>query len=130
MPKRRRFKQTESLQDRLTALAKDARAEAAELPPGTERDDLLRKARQADSRYRIAYQRMGQLFRIATADMKVGPPQPCNRNGPVPTTSNCPRGHSRRAIQFVYSFVLWDVPPVDALTHCPRGQLVDGQCPR
>jgi hypothetical protein len=47
--KRRRFKQTDSLQVRLAAFAEDARAEAAKLPPGIERDDMLRKASQADA---------------------------------------------------------------------------------
>ena len=49
MIKRRRFKQTESLHDRLQVFANDVRAQAAELPPGTERDELLRKVRQADT---------------------------------------------------------------------------------
>jgi hypothetical protein len=34
MMKRRRFKQSISFQDRLTAFAEDAREEAEELPPG------------------------------------------------------------------------------------------------
>jgi hypothetical protein len=50
---RRRFKQTESLQQRLQAFALDVRAQAAELPPGPERDDLLKKARQADTASQI-----------------------------------------------------------------------------
>jgi hypothetical protein len=49
MTKRRHFKQAESFQDRLTAFAEDVRAEAAKLPPSAERDDLLRKARQAET---------------------------------------------------------------------------------
>lgn len=49
MRKRRRLIQTETLQDRLQALAKDVRAQAAGLPPGLEKDNLLRKARQADT---------------------------------------------------------------------------------
>jgi hypothetical protein len=49
MQKRRRFKQTETLKDRLQAFAKDIRAQAAGLPPGLEKDNLLRKARQADT---------------------------------------------------------------------------------
>jgi hypothetical protein len=49
MQKRRRFKQTESLQDRLRIFADDVRARAAALPPGAERDALLKKARQADT---------------------------------------------------------------------------------
>jgi hypothetical protein len=49
MIKRRRFKQAFSFQDRLAAFAKDARAQAARLPPGLEQDDMLRKARQADT---------------------------------------------------------------------------------
>ena len=49
MKTRRRFKQTESLQDRLAAFARDARDQAAVLPNGAERDHLLRRARQADT---------------------------------------------------------------------------------
>lgn len=49
MFKRRRFEQTESLQMRLQAFANDVRAQAAELPAGTERDELLLKARRAET---------------------------------------------------------------------------------
>jgi hypothetical protein len=49
MLKPRRFKQTASLQDRLQAFARDVRAKAETLPSGAERDDLLKKARQADT---------------------------------------------------------------------------------
>jgi len=49
MQKRRRFKQKTSLSDRLASFAKSARERAAQLTPGVERDDLLRKARQADT---------------------------------------------------------------------------------
>ena len=49
MLKRRRFKQSQSLRDRLAMFAKDARASADRLPPGPAKDDLLRKARQADT---------------------------------------------------------------------------------
>jgi hypothetical protein len=48
-----RFKQTQSLKDRLQAFASDVRAQAAELPPCPEKDDLLRKARQADTACRL-----------------------------------------------------------------------------
>ncbi len=48
MQKRRRFKQQLTLQDRLTAWAKEVRGEAEKLPPGPEKDALLKKARQAD----------------------------------------------------------------------------------
>jgi hypothetical protein len=44
---RERFKQTKSLKDRLQTFAEDVRARAAGLPPGVERDELIRKARQA-----------------------------------------------------------------------------------
>jgi hypothetical protein len=37
------------LRDRLVLFAKDTRERAAGLPPGIERDELLRKARQADT---------------------------------------------------------------------------------
>lgn len=49
MPKRRRFNQSMSFRDRLATFAQNAREEAARLPPGMERDDVLRKARQADT---------------------------------------------------------------------------------
>jgi hypothetical protein len=48
MMKRRRFKQTFSLQDRLAAFAQESRKNAARLPPRFARDDMLKKARQAD----------------------------------------------------------------------------------
>ena len=49
MIKRRRFKQTESFQDRLASFAKEARETAWLLPPGAVKNELLRKARQADT---------------------------------------------------------------------------------
>jgi hypothetical protein len=47
--KRRRFKQTEPLQGRLAAFAKEMREKASLLKPGDERESLLRRARQADT---------------------------------------------------------------------------------
>jgi len=49
MLKRRRFRQTKSLQDRLAAWTEEVREQAAKLPPGPERDALLKKLRQADT---------------------------------------------------------------------------------
>nr|WP_300184240.1 hypothetical protein [Bradyrhizobium sp.] len=46
---RRRFKQTISLKDRLTAFAKNKRDQAAAPPIGMKRDELLRSARRADT---------------------------------------------------------------------------------
>ena len=46
---RRRFKQTETLESRLAEEAKRLREEAKSLPPGTAREALLRKARQAET---------------------------------------------------------------------------------
>jgi hypothetical protein len=46
---RRRFKHAQSLDERLAEEAKRLRAEAKLLPPGTERDALIRKARQAET---------------------------------------------------------------------------------
>ena len=46
---RRRFKQTVSLEERLSEEAKRLREEAKLLPPGAERETLLRKARQAET---------------------------------------------------------------------------------
>jgi hypothetical protein len=46
---RRRFKQLLSLQERLSLFALQARDKAAKLPPSTERDDLLYRAREAET---------------------------------------------------------------------------------
>jgi hypothetical protein len=46
---RRRFKQSTSLKERLASFAKEIRDKASRLPPGTERDTLLKKASQADT---------------------------------------------------------------------------------
>ena len=51
---RRRFKHMLSFPDRPTQEAERLRAEAETLPPGTERDDLERKARQAETAAHIA----------------------------------------------------------------------------
>ena len=47
--RRRRFKQETSLQDRIVEWARDVRAQAAQLPPGPKRDELLKKVRQAET---------------------------------------------------------------------------------
>jgi hypothetical protein len=49
MSKRRRFKQSVPLKDRLASFAKDVRAKASLTPPGPERTDLIRRAQQADA---------------------------------------------------------------------------------
>jgi hypothetical protein len=49
MQHRRRFKQTKSFQDRLSEFAAEARQKADEMPDSAARDELLRKARQADT---------------------------------------------------------------------------------
>jgi hypothetical protein len=46
---RRRFKQTQSLEERLTEEAKRLRDEAKLLRPGAVRDELIRRARQAET---------------------------------------------------------------------------------
>ena len=46
---RRRVKQTESLEIRLSAEAARLREEAKKLPQGIKREELLRKARQAET---------------------------------------------------------------------------------
>jgi hypothetical protein len=46
---RRRFKQTKSLEERLSEEAKRLRAEAKLLPPGAVREGLIRRARQAET---------------------------------------------------------------------------------
>jgi hypothetical protein len=49
MTLRRRFKQTVSLEERLAEEAKWLREEAKLLPPGAEREALIRRARQAET---------------------------------------------------------------------------------
>jgi hypothetical protein len=49
MQNRRHLKENELLQDRLASFAKEARTKAWVLPSGAEKDDLLRRARQADT---------------------------------------------------------------------------------
>ncbi|MHC2279980.1 hypothetical protein ACVME8_006623 [Bradyrhizobium diazoefficiens] len=46
---RRRFKQMVSLEERLAEEAEHLREEAKSLPPGIEREQILRKARQAET---------------------------------------------------------------------------------
>ena len=46
---RRCSKQMESLQDRLMKFAADARERASRQPPGPKQEDMLRKARLADT---------------------------------------------------------------------------------
>jgi hypothetical protein len=47
--RRRRFKQSNSLEERLSDEAKRLREEAKLLPPGAVREQVLRKARQAET---------------------------------------------------------------------------------
>lgn len=49
MQKRRRFKQSQSLEERLADEAISLRAQANELPVSAEREALLKKARQAET---------------------------------------------------------------------------------
>ena len=46
---RRRFKQENCLQARIVEWAKGVRAEAAEMPPGADRETLLKKVRFAET---------------------------------------------------------------------------------
>jgi hypothetical protein len=46
--KRHRFKQDKAVGERLINEARLARERAHQLPPGAQREDLLRKAREAD----------------------------------------------------------------------------------
>jgi hypothetical protein len=48
MKKRRRFKQELTLAEKLAAWTEEMKAQAAKLPPGPERDALIKKVRQAD----------------------------------------------------------------------------------
>jgi hypothetical protein len=49
MQQRRRFKQSDPLEERLAEEAKRLREEARLLPPGAVRDEIIRKARQAET---------------------------------------------------------------------------------
>jgi short-subunit dehydrogenase len=49
MHQRRRFRQSESLEERLAEEANRLRAEAKLLLPGAVRDEMMRKARQAET---------------------------------------------------------------------------------
>ena len=51
--KRRRFRQETSLEERLARHAQESRERAGQLPPGKEREFLLKRARQADAATRI-----------------------------------------------------------------------------
>lgn len=53
MIKRRRFKQSHPLDERLADEARRLREEAAKLPPGIDRERLLRKARQDETALHI-----------------------------------------------------------------------------
>ena len=48
MLKQRRHKQTISFKDRLADWAEKIRKQAIQMPPGTERDAMLKRASQAD----------------------------------------------------------------------------------
>ena len=49
MLKRRRQKQTISFKDRLAGWAEKIREQAGQLPPGTEREEMLKRASLADT---------------------------------------------------------------------------------
>jgi hypothetical protein len=55
MFRRRRFRQSSTLEDRLAQEATRLREEAKQTYPGIERDRLLRKARQAETAARIRW---------------------------------------------------------------------------
>jgi leucyl aminopeptidase len=42
------LRQTSSLQDRIASFARNVREKTSQLPPGKEKDDMLRRARLAD----------------------------------------------------------------------------------
>ena len=51
--RRRRVRQTVGLEERLAASARDDRERARSLPPGREREDLLRRARRTEEATRM-----------------------------------------------------------------------------
>ena len=54
MQQRRRFRPNRSLEERLAEEAKRLKAEAKLLPPGARREELIRRARQAETGSRIS----------------------------------------------------------------------------
>lgn len=54
MRERRRFKQIDSLDKRLSENAERLRKEARGTPPGYERDQLIRRAQQAETAARLS----------------------------------------------------------------------------
>jgi hypothetical protein len=54
MQHRRRFKQTTTLEERLDQEARRLREQAKKLPPGPEREEFNRKARQAEAASRLS----------------------------------------------------------------------------
>jgi hypothetical protein len=50
---RRRIRHTVSFEERLTQEAQRLREQAKSIPPGIERDELIRKARQAETASRM-----------------------------------------------------------------------------
>ncbi len=72
--RRRRFKHTTSLQERLGAFAEEARQKASHLPPGSERFSLLKKARQAETAARLdAWINPNDLQASTEAPGRIGP---------------------------------------------------------
>ena len=55
MQKRRRLKQAMPLVERLSQQAQQLRKEAKDLPPGGEREELVRKARQLESAVDVSH---------------------------------------------------------------------------
>lgn len=53
MLKRRPFKQSVSFKDRLALFAQEAQEKASQMPSGPEREDMLRRARQAETASRL-----------------------------------------------------------------------------
>jgi hypothetical protein len=50
---RRRLRQTQSLEERLAEEADRLRKEAGAMPPSRQRDELIRRARQAETAYHM-----------------------------------------------------------------------------
>ena len=68
MQRRRRVVQTLSLRDRLASFAKQLTENASKLPPGSDRETLLKKARQAETALRLDGW-------IASSDRQQSPPE-------------------------------------------------------
>jgi hypothetical protein len=77
---RQRVKQTLPLEERLEQMAEHCRQKAAHLPPGSERDELMRKVRQAETAAHLS-----EL--VLSPRLKRQSDRPIDSHGPIESPS-------------------------------------------